>query len=144
MSSAPSTTDAATAGTTGPRSTRQKRAVDEVLARAVGFLTAQELHAVLRDEGQQVGLATVYRILQGAAEAGLVDVVKTEAGEAAYRRCRTEHHHHHLLCRSCGRSVEIEGPAVEDWAHSVAREHGFVEVAHTVELIGLCPDCARA
>ena len=51
-------------------------------------------------------------------------------------------HHHHLTCRSCGRSVEVEGQAVEQWAERVAPEAGFTEVGHTVELFGLCPDCA--
>jgi Fur family ferric uptake transcriptional regulator len=51
-------------------------------------------------------------------------------------------HHHHLTCRTCGRSVEVEGRAVEQWAEKVAAEAGFTEVDHTVELFGLCPECA--
>jgi Fur family ferric uptake transcriptional regulator len=51
-------------------------------------------------------------------------------------------HHHHLLCRNCGKAVEVEAPAVETWAARTAQEHGFTEVAHTVEIYGLCPDCS--
>ena len=50
-------------------------------------------------------------------------------------------HHHHLLCRNCGKAVEVEAPAVETWAARTASEHGFTEVAHTVEIFGLCPEC---
>jgi Fur family ferric uptake transcriptional regulator len=46
------------------------------------------------------------------------------------------------VCRSCGRTVEIEGPEVERWAAKVAERHGFVEVTHTVEIFGTCADCA--
>ncbi|MGC1208829.1 MAG: transcriptional repressor, partial [Ornithinimicrobium sp.] len=49
-------------------------------------------------------------------------------------------HHHHLVCRVCGRTVEIEGPAVETWAERVAAEHAFVDVAHTLEIFGTCSD----
>ena len=48
-------------------------------------------------------------------------------------------HHHHLTCRNCGRSVEVEGRAVEQWAEKVAAEAGFTDVGHTVELFGLAP-----
>jgi Fur family transcriptional regulator, ferric uptake regulator len=57
-----------------------------------------------------------------------------------YRRCST-HHHHHLVCRDCGRTVEVEGPTVESWAQRIAEENGFAEVSHTVEVFGVCPTC---
>jgi len=89
-----------------------------------------------------VGLATVYRTLQAMAADGEIDMLRTDDGEAVYRRCSTGHHHHHLLCRSCGRTVEVEGPAVERWADKVSAEHGFVDVRHTLEIVGTCADCA--
>lgn len=126
------------------RSTRQRTAVAELLGRVDGFRSAQELHELLRREGASVGLTTVYRHVQALADAGLVDVLRHEDGEAVYRRCSTPTHHHHLVCRACGRSEEIEVPAVEDWTHRVAAEHGFVDVQHTLEVFGTCTDCARA
>ncbi len=126
----------------GTRSTRQKRAVEAELRSSEDFRTAQEIHEALRRDGQSVGLATVYRSLQALAATGAVDVVKTDAGEAAYRRCSPSHHHH-LVCRECGFTVEIEGPAVERWASTQAADHGFADVQHTIELFGVCPDCQR-
>jgi Fur family ferric uptake transcriptional regulator len=126
------------------RSTRQGTAVDEVLASADGFLTAQALYDVLRARGESVGLTTVYRHLRRLAEDGAVDVVVRPDGEAAYRRCgpassgEPEQHHHHLVCRTCGFSVEIEGPEVESWAHRVAADAGFTNVSHTLEIFGEC------
>jgi Fur family ferric uptake transcriptional regulator len=124
------------------RKTRQRAAVDEVLDEVDDFTSAQRLHAMLRERGSRVGLATVYRTLQTMAEDGRVDVLRTDSGEAVYRRCGIEDHHHHLVCRSCGAAVEIARPAVEAWASQVAREHGYVDVTHTVEIFGLCPRCA--
>lgn len=122
------------------RSTRQRRALVAELASSEGFRSAQEIHAALREAGEKVGLATVYRALQSLVESGEVDQVQTDAGEAAYRLCSSTHHHH-LVCRRCGRTVEIEGPAVEKWASRVAEDHGYDDVSHSVELFGICPAC---
>jgi Fur family ferric uptake transcriptional regulator len=122
------------------RSTRQRAAVAAVLDEVDDFRSAQELHELLRERGQRVGLTTVYRSLQMLAEAHEVDVLRTADGETAYRRC-SRGHHHHLVCRRCGRTVEVDGPAVERWADKVAAEHGFVEVEHTLEIFGTCRKC---
>lgn len=127
---------------TRTRATRQRAAVSSLLDEVDDFRSAQEIHAILRSRGDSVGLTTVYRALQALADAGKVDVLRTGDGESVYRRCSTGHHHH-LVCRNCGRTVEVEGPAVERWAERIGAEHGFVKVTHTVEVFGTCPDCAR-
>ena len=126
----------------GLRPTRQRTAVTEALSRAADFRSAQQIHDLVAAHGEKVGLATVYRTLAALADAGLVDVLRTEEGEAVYRRCAAEHHHHHLVCRSCGATVEIEGPAVEAWAQSVGAQHGYADISHDLELFGTCSDCA--
>lgn len=123
------------------RSTRQRAAVEALLRETEEFRSAQELHDLLKLRGDLVGLTTVYRTLQAMAAAGDVDVLRTADGESAYRHC-SQGHHHHLVCRRCGRTVEVAGPAVERWANAVAAEHGFVEVSHTVEVFGTCVACA--
>jgi len=127
-------------GTQEQRPTRQRRAVSAALAGIDEFRSAQEIHEVLRGRGEKVGLSTVYRTLQGLAESGQVDVLRT-GDEALYRAC-SGGHHHHLVCRSCGRTVEVEGPTVERWADRVAAEHGFRDVSHTLEVFGTCAECA--
>ena len=126
------------------RSTRQKRALAAVIDEAQEFRSAQELHEELRSRGEAVGLTTVYNQLRALAEAGLVDTVRSPEGETLYRRCGTSSHHHHLVCRVCGRTVEVAGTTVERWAAKVAAEAGFVDVTHTLEVIGTCPDCTRS
>lgn len=124
------------------RQTRQRVAVTGALENLDDFRSAQEIHEWLRDAGESVGLTTVYRALQALADDGLVDVIVRSDGEAVYRQCST-HHHHHLVCRSCRSAVEVEAPTVESWAARVASEHGFTDVSHTVEIFGVCPQCAR-
>jgi Fur family ferric uptake transcriptional regulator len=143
-----------TAGRTGEpapatrlRTTRQAEAVESIMREADGFRTAQDLFAELRRRGDRIGLTTVYRHLATLAEQGSADVVHTADGESQYRLCGVppgpgapaEDHHHHLVCRECGRSVEVSGPEVEAWAERVAEAAGYTEVSHTLEVFGLCP-----
>jgi len=123
------------------RNTRQRRAVAAILADLDGFASAQEIHDALRHRGESVGLSTVYRNLQSLADAAEVDALRNDDGEVLYRQCSSGHHHH-LVCRSCGRTVEVEGPTVERWADGVAAEHRFSDVSHTLEIFGTCASCA--
>ena len=121
--------------------TRRRGEVAAALEAAGGFRSAQEVYADLRADGARIGLTTVYRALQALADAGEVDVLRTDSGESVYRRCATGAHHHHLVCRSCGRTVEVSGPAVERWAERVAAKHGFRDVSHTIAVFGVCGEC---
>ena len=130
-----------TTGEAPQRNTRQRRAVQSVMVDLEGFASAQQIHDILKQRGESVGLSTVYRNLQALADADLLDALRNDEGETLYRRCSSGHHHH-LVCRSCGRTVEVEGPAVERWADATAEKHGFSDVEHTLEIFGTCADCA--
>ncbi len=124
------------------RATRQRAEIAEILNRSNNFLTAQELHDELRRTGSTVGLTTVYRNLQWLVDTDSVDVIVGDGGEALYRKCGSAEHHHHLVCTGCRRSVEVQAEAVERWADSTARDHGFAAVTHVAELFGLCSRCS--
>jgi Fur family ferric uptake transcriptional regulator len=124
------------------RQTRQRAAVGELLGRTGEFRTASQIHDDLRHAGEDIGLTTVYRTLQLMVEAEQLDAIRTDDGETAYRRCSTGHHHH-LVCRTCGRTVEVEGPAIESWTDQVAAEHGFTDVQHQLEIFGVCARCVN-
>ena len=102
------------------RNTWQREAVRTALSSTEGFVSAQALHQHLRDDGSTIGLATVYRA------------------------CTTDKHHHHLICRNCGRTVEIEADPVERWAQDVAAANGFTNASHVVDIFGECADCTAA
>lgn len=128
------------------RNTRQSTAIERVLREADGFRTAQQLFDEVRGQGHKIGLTTVYRHLNLLAELGSADIVHRDDGEAQFRLCGPmaetdrHRHHHHVVCRTCGRSVEVSGPEVEEWAERVAAAAGYTEVTHTVEVFGLCPE----
>ncbi|OZC64786.1 transcriptional repressor [Rhodococcus sp. 15-725-2-2b] len=127
----------------GVRATKQRSAISDLLDTIEEFKSAQDLHDELRKRGEGIGLTTVYRTLQTLADAGTVDVLRTDNGESVYRRCSSGHHHH-LVCRSCGFTVEVEGPTVEKWSQSVAESNGFSDVSHTIEIFGTCSQCTAA
>jgi Fur family transcriptional regulator, ferric uptake regulator len=126
----------------GTRSTKQRAEILSLLRHTDEFRTAQQIFADLRSQGSTIGLTTVYRNLQALAEAGEADTMRLPNGEQLYRLCGQVSHHHHLVCRRCSRTIEVEGPAVERWTDRVAEEHGFTDVAHTLDIFGTCPSCA--
>ena len=135
----------ATRPATAPgRTTRQGIAVERVLTEADSFLSAQDIFVTLRDRGEGVGLATVYRHLQKLADAGVVDAVTGADGQLVYRSCGAGPHHHHRVCRSCHRSTELESAEVERWATRQAAARGYTDVEHTVEIFGTCAACRAA
>ncbi|MCX7522808.1 transcriptional repressor [Microbacterium sp. STN6] len=123
------------------RNTWQREAVREALDAREGFVSAQGLHAGLRDAGSPIGLATVYRALADLAVEGEADSLQSPEGESLYRACSTGHHHH-LICRNCGLTIEIEADAVERWAQQVASRNGFTQAQHVVDVFGLCDACS--
>lgn len=123
------------------RQTRQREALAAAFGRSEDFRTAQELHEELRLQGTRIGLATVYRTLAAMVEAGDIDIMRIGDGEARYRRCETTTHHHHLVCRECGKAIDISGPGIERWTKLLAKQFGFVDIDHTLEVTGVCPQC---
>jgi Fur family ferric uptake transcriptional regulator len=126
----------------GIRPTRQRLLVLQTLAAEPNDATAQQIHAHLRDQGHSVGLATVYRTLAVLSRFGVVDALTHRPGEACYRLCATADHHHHLVCTECHRVVELRECDLDSWLAQLGAEHSFTVTAHTVEVAGLCADCA--
>lgn len=126
------------------RNTWQRQAVTAALATQDAFVSAQQLHQILRDDGTGIGLATVYRALADLAAGGGADSLQSADGEALYRACTPGQHHHHLICRNCGAAVEIKADAVEQWARAIAAENGYTEPEHVVDVFGLCPECSTS
>lgn len=124
------------------RMTKQRQAVLDELQRVRGFRSAQQIFEDLKDQGRQAGLATVYRNVQALAEEHQVDVLRSAEGEALYRLCDDTGHHHHLVCRNCGHAEEIAQDTIEKLVDGIGTAYGFVSVNHSVELFGICANCA--
>lgn len=122
------------------RSTAQKAVISSALESEKRFVSAQQLHRTLEDQGHTVGLATVYRQLNALSESGGADSI-TIAEKQLFRACAQDEHHHHLVCENCGKAVEIEPPS-EDWITTTAQSHGFEVTRHVFEIFGLCAECS--
>ncbi|XCB30313.1 Fur family transcriptional regulator [Arcanobacterium hippocoleae] len=126
------------------RMTRQRASIIELMRNNNGFLSAQDVFEQLRDSGNEVGLATVYRNLQAMAENHTVDVLRPgDTDTQLFRYCAEDAHHHHLVCRCCGKTVDLVGNEFEDWANETAAKYGFTRVSHSLELYGQCKECVN-
>ena len=113
----------------------------ELLGRQDCCLSAHEIHDALRASGGRVGIASVYRALDGMDELGLVQRVDLGDGVARYEPAHDEGHHHHLVCDDCGKVEPFEDAALESAIERVAGGRGYAVAAHDVVLRGACEDC---
>ena len=123
------------------RSGGARRAVVELLGGQDCCLSAQEIHDALRAGSARVGIASVYRALDGMDELGLVQRVDLGDGVARYEPALDEGHHHHLVCDDCGKVEPFEDAALESAIERVAGGRGYAVAAHEVVLRGACEDC---
>ncbi|MGH3132704.1 MAG: Fur family transcriptional regulator [Gaiellaceae bacterium] len=124
------------------RSGGARRSVVEFLGGQRCCLSAQEIHDGLRAAGARVGIASVYRALDGLDELGLVQRVDLGDGISRFERADPGgDHHHHLVCDDCGKVEPFEDPALEAAIVGVAGGRGYEVAAHDVVLRGACGDC---
>ena len=106
----------------------------------VRHLAAEEVYKMLLEAGDDVGLATVYRVLTQFESAGLVKRHHFEGGRSVFELTPTEHHDH-IVCVKCGRVEEFFDPVIEKRQHEIAEKAGFKVTEHSHYIYGLCPDC---
>ena len=103
-------------------------------------MSAEDIYRQLLDLDQDIGLATVYRVLTQFESAGLVKRHHFEGGHAVFELERG-HHHDHLVCIKCGLVVEFEDDVIERRQHEKARELGFSLREHSLIMYGECSKC---
>ena len=107
-----------------------------------GHFDADGLYLKLRSGGEKVSRATVYRTLDLLVEAGFLSKMLTE-NQAFYEVVRGRNHHDHLVCRRCGKTLEVFSAALEKAQEELCKKHGFPPATHTLKIEGLCADCQR-
>jgi len=100
-------------------------------------MTAEDVYKVLLNEGSDIGLATVYRVLMQFEQAGLLSRNHFEAGKAVFELNEGQHHDH-LVCVSCGRVEEFFDPEIERRQQEIAAERGYKLQDHALSLYVLC------
>ena len=127
----------------GLKATRPRLMILQLLEDAEErHLTAEGVYRSLLDAGEEVGLATVYRVLTQFEQAGLVKRHHFD-GERAFFELDENKHHDHMVCVRCGRVEEFVNDQIERLQEEVAKAHNFKLTEHRMELYGLCADCVK-
>lgn len=109
---------------------------------SIHHMSAEDVYKTLLTNGEEIGLATVYRVLTQFEDAGLVVRHNFEGGHSVFE-VATEEHHDHIVCVKCGRVEEFRDDEIEVRQRSVANNLGFELTDHNLNLYGLCPDCQK-
>lgn len=111
-------------------------------ASSVRHQSAEDIYRALLDDGEEIGLATVYRVLTQFEAAGLVERHHFESGQAVFELSE-KGHHDHIVCVSCGKVEEFYDEMIESRQREVADERGYEVTDHSLTLYGKCPDCRK-
>lgn len=105
-------------------------------------LSAEDIYRVLLDSDEEIGLATIYRVLTQFEGAGLVMRHHFEGGQAVFEIDRGKHHDH-LICIKCGKIVEFVNSSIEEQQQKIAEDNGFKITDHSLIIYGDCnnPEC---
>ena len=125
--------------------THQREAIAQVVFSSPGHLSVEEIEGRLREDGNRIGKATIYRTLDLLVRSRLV--VEHDFGEGFKRyehRLSQEPVHEHLICLECGRVMEFQSWEVQEVEARVTEKHGFKPTRHKLEIYGLCRSCQEA
>ncbi|MDX1444005.1 MAG: ferric iron uptake transcriptional regulator [Gammaproteobacteria bacterium] len=105
-------------------------------------LSAEDMYKALLDSGEEIGLATVYRVLTQFEDAGLVTRHHFEGGQSMFELNEGEHHDH-ILCVKCGRVDEFMDETIEKRQRQIAADAGYEMTDHSLYIYGVCPECRK-
>ena len=123
--------------------TRQRDLVAQVVLLADDHLSVDAIQRRLREQGDSVGTATVYRTLEKLVESGLVRAHDFGEGFKRFEPMPAQTDHEHLICERCGRVVEFQNERLERMLPIIADEHAFQHARHRVEIYGVCRECRQ-
>lgn len=106
-------------------------------------MSAEDMYKALLDSGEEIGLATVYRVLTQFEDAGLVTRHHFEGGHSMFELNEGDHHDH-ILCVKCGRVDEFVDETIENRQEQIAKEAGYEMTDHSLYIYGICPKCQKA
>ncbi|MGL4456045.1 MAG: ferric iron uptake transcriptional regulator [Plesiomonas sp.] len=102
-------------------------------------ISAEDLYKKLIDVGEEIGLATVYRVLNQFDDAGIVSRHNFEGGKSVFELTQ-QHHHDHLICLDCGKVIEFSDDVIEQRQKEIASRYGIRLTNHSLYMYGHCAD----
>lgn len=125
----------------GLKITIPRRKILEILENAKEHhLSAEDIYRALQESGEEIGLATVYRVLTQFEEAELVIRHHFESGQSVFE-LNHGHHHDHLVCVKCGRVQEFVDDIIEARQEEIAKQAGYAITDHSLNIYGICRAC---
>ena len=125
--------------------TQQREAVAEVVFESSGHLSVEDIEGRLRDRGERIGKATIYRTLETLVKSGLVEEHDFREGFKRYEHLFGQQPVRvHLVCTECGKVAEIHSSELVRVQEEEARKHGFVPARYRLQIYGLCATCQEA
>ncbi|MDD4241223.1 MAG: Fur family transcriptional regulator [Smithellaceae bacterium] len=125
------------------RGTPQRGMILDAFLKREEHITAEQLYDIVKKRDPSIGQATVYRVLKLMVEAGLAREVDFGDGVMRYEHCYNHPHHDHLVCRGCGKTVEVLDSVIEELQKRVAESFGYELTDHEMYLYGLCQTCRK-
>jgi Fur family ferric uptake transcriptional regulator len=127
----------------GLKATLPRVKILEILeSNALRHMSAEDMYKALLETGEDVGLATVYRVLTQFEAAGLVARHHFEGGQSVFELNQGEHHDH-ILCISCGKVDEFSDETIEQRQRAIAKKAGYMMTDHSLYIYGVCAECQK-
>ena len=126
----------------GLKVTLPRMKILEIMERETGerHLNAEQVYKILLSDNEEIGLATIYRVLTQFETAGLVTRHHFEGGNSVFELNKGQHHDH-IVCVKCGKVDEFTDDVIEDRQNQIAIKLGYELTDHSLYLYGLCPEC---
>lgn len=122
---------------------QRKVVIDIILRDNHRHLNTEEIYEQVKKTYPNIGLATVYRTLIVLDELGIITRMNFDDGCIRYEMNSDEHQHHHLICKNCGRVIEVMEDLLEDLEVTVEQKYRFKIIDHNLKIYGLCEDCMK-
>lgn len=114
----------------------------DIMEKTKEHLSAEEIYKALLDSGEEIGLATVYRVLTQLETAGLVARHNFESGQSVFE-LDSGIHHDHMVCVKCGGVEEFVDDLIEKRQQEIAKKSGFTITDHSLTIYGICGKCNK-
>jgi Fur family ferric uptake transcriptional regulator len=121
--------------------TTERRLILAQVFRMHGHFEVDDIDLGLRDFGERVSRASIYRTLPLLVDSGLLRDVPSPEKHSHYEHVFGHEHHDHILCTHCGRTIEFIDPDIEALQESICKRLGFFAVSHQLKITGLCEEC---
>ncbi len=123
--------------------TSQRALIFDVFWNVEEHVSPEELYGMVKEKDSSIGQATVYRTLKLLSESKIAREVDFGDGVTRYEPYFGQSHHDHLICKECGKSVEVLDERIEKLQEELASRHGYTLNGHSMYLYGKCGECSR-